>query len=354
MHVNITGSFNSTSYGGVLVNVCKALVECQHEVTYFPLHHMAIEEQVVRNYEDLWRQVTSSTFDMTAPCLKIWHQNDLAMRVGKGLMAAFSFFELDRLKPIEIAHMASQDVMLVASHWAKEVCENSGVKAQVAPLGVDTNIFRPVDLETKIINREQIQLPNKYTFYMGGKFEVRKGHDVILDLFQRAFPNNDDVQLIINSWSPNLSVEDNQEWARMLEQDNRVIVIKTRFPSQYDLSRLMSCVDCGIFPSKAEGWNLPALECLAMHIPVILNNYSAHTEFSEYCTAIEPKGMATAFDGIWFDGQCGQWSVIDEDGFVEAMRDHFYGNITHQVNDVSEKFTWHSSAQQIVKILESH
>ena len=37
--------------------------------------------------------------------------------------------------------------------------------------------------------------------------------------------------------------------------------------------------DCGLFPARAEGWNLELLEMMACGKQVIATNYSAHTEF---------------------------------------------------------------------------
>ena len=41
----------------------------------------------------------------------------------------------------------------------------------------------------------------------------------------------------------------------------------------------MSQVDCGVFPSRAEGRNLELLEMMSAGKHVITTDYSAHTEF---------------------------------------------------------------------------
>ena len=48
-----------------------------------------------------------------------------------------------------------------------------------------------------------------------------------------------------------------------------------------DVAALLADCDCGVFPSRAEGWNLGLLECMSMGLNVIATNYSAHTEFVE-------------------------------------------------------------------------
>ena len=52
-----------------------------------------------------------------------------------------------------------------------------------------------------------------------------------------------------------------------------------RVATQLDVAALLADCDCGVFPSRAEGWNLGLLECMSVGLNVIATNYSAHTEF---------------------------------------------------------------------------
>ena len=73
----------------------------------------------------------------------------------------------------------------------------------------------------------------------------------------------------------------------------------------------MCKVDCGVFPSRAEGWNLEALELMACGKNIIVTNYSAHTEFcnTENSMLVDIDDTEKAFDGIWFQGE-GNWAKI--------------------------------------------
>ena len=64
----------------------------------------------------------------------------------------------------------------------------------------------------------------------------------------------------------------------------------------------MAQTDCGIFPSRAEGWNLELLEMLACIKSVITTHYSAHTEFCDDVNSdlVEIKETELAYDGKWF------------------------------------------------------
>jgi glycosyltransferase involved in cell wall biosynthesis len=76
----------------------------------------------------------------------------------------------------------------------------------------------------------------------------------------------------------------------------------------------MAQADCGLFPSKAEGWNLPLAEMLAAGKHCIATDYSAHTEFAteENCRLIKIDRLEPAFDGRWFFGQ-GNWAHFGDD-----------------------------------------
>ena len=67
----------------------------------------------------------------------------------------------------------------------------------------------------------------------------------------------------------------------------------------------MSQTDCGVFPARAEGWNLELLEMMSCGKNVIATNYSSHTEFcnSENCMLVETTELEDAHDGKWFRGQ---------------------------------------------------
>ena len=55
----------------------------------------------------------------------------------------------------------------------------------------------------------------------------------------------------------------------------------------------MAKTDCGVFPARAEGWNLELLEMMSCNKPVIATNYSAHTEFCDdkNCMLIDIEDM---------------------------------------------------------------
>ena len=272
MNINLSAPINHTGYGVASFNILKELTN-NNSISYFPIGQPIVDTEEDYNLVTrLYQQ--GLMLDPNAPYIKIWHQFDLAQRIGNGKYYAFPFFELDTFNKQEIIHLNIPDTIFVTSNWGKEVLLNNNVKSniKVIPLGVNRNIFNEkISYSTK---------NDKYIFLNIGKWEVRKGHDILLELFLKAFPDEHDVELWIcaaektNSYS---TQEDLAKWKSIYNHPR--IKIIPGVESQQDLAKIISLSNCGIFPSRAEGWNLELLEMMSMNKPVIATNYSAHTEF---------------------------------------------------------------------------
>ena len=175
------------------------------------------------------------------------------------------------------------DAILVCSRWAAGVVASSGmsVPVVVAPLGVDRSIFHEPIGEGR--NRDQPRGPGPTIFVNNGKWEWRKGHDFLLQAFCNAFTPSDNIILKLLSRSYILSDEANDSSGAVFlgSSIGTRVQLVPRLATQLDVAALLADCDCGVFPSRAEGWNLGLLECMSIGLNVIATNYSAHTEFVE-------------------------------------------------------------------------
>lgn len=315
-----------TGYGVVGLNIVKAFHAANVDTTVFPIGaSMSNEIPNLDNEEDkiLLNELINKSFDPNSPCLKIWHQFDLALRVGKGKYIAFPFFEIDKLNIREVIHLNIPDHLIVSSNWAKEVLINNNIKVpiSVVPLAVDTNVFN------RSINSQKS--PNDpYVFIMIGKWEIRKGYDVLLEVFEKAFNADDNVELWLLGSSDKTCFTEKEmnDWHTYYKNSKLSSKIKIfpRLKTQKDVASVISQADCGIFLNRAEGWNLDLLEVMAMNKPVITTNYSAHTEFCNKNNSylIDIDSLEPAYDGKWFFGQ-GNWAHIGQkqkDQAIDYMR----------------------------------
>ena len=350
--LNLFAPMSTLGYGVVGLNLLKELNKT-HDVS------LSLIGGIDTNKEDL--EIVQSAMEkmrvfdqlVDAPCLKVWHEFSLAERVGNGPYFAFPFFEINKLDNSRINNLSSVDHIIVASAWAKEIIENTQVNkpVSVVPLGVNRSIF------TDNIN----QVSNKCVFLNCGKWEKRKGHDLLFDMFQSAFPNETDVALHMMPSNPFLPDKVRNEWERYYSSDSRVQIFR-HVPSHKEVAQIMRESNCGIFPSRAEGWNLEILEMMSMGKHIITTNYSAHTQYctSQNSTLIEIESLETAKDGLFFDGSSGEWANLDGRPFeqgVQYMREFYEQwkinpqSINQEGIKTAEKLSWSNTAQQLEEII---
>jgi hypothetical protein len=161
--LNLNCAIGKTGYGITSLNILKKLSELDIEVSLFPIGGNQVELNSENEKVILQKAFNNAqSFDSNSPCLKIWHQFDLASRIGSGHYYSFPFFEVDKLKPIEKIHLNSCDGIFVASKWGKEILQKNDISVPiyVAPLAVDLDIFKtPV----------KIKVDNAYRFFHIGR-----------------------------------------------------------------------------------------------------------------------------------------------------------------------------------------
>lgn len=345
---------NDLGYGVVSTNILSSIVK-QVEVSLFPLgpidcsvHHVESVKKALKNAE---------TYDLFAPCVRLYHQNSLAEFVGKGKHVGFPIFELDGFDVAERTHLGSCDELFVCSEWAREVLKQNGlnVPCHVVPCGVDRNIFRDTNNTIR----------GKFIIFSAGKYEYRKGHDVLPEVVRLAFDRGSGIPKDVELWvafdnpfydSPGRPT--NKEWKDRYKSilGNNVKFIP-RLHSQQELASLMNMSSAGIFLSRAEGWNLEALEMMSCGKPIIITNYSAHTEFcnndNSFLIDIDEKEVAD--DGFWFNGEKGNWAKIGKNQVeqaVEHLRTLYKERCVNEEGiKTAQKYSWENSAQQLLRKL---
>jgi glycosyltransferase involved in cell wall biosynthesis len=339
-----------TGYGVTSFNILKSLLSLGYNIDLFPIGNPQVQSQEDKNIiVDLINRA-NHLYSKNNPFLKIWHQFDLATRIGATKYGALVFFEIDKMNPIEINAMNNTDCIFVASKWAKKVLEDNNIttKIIVSPLAVDTDIF-----QTSSSTKEN---DSTYRFINIGKWEIRKGHDILVEAFNSAFTEKDDVELWMMNHNPFLNEDQNLAWQKLYSSSKLKNKIKfiPRVNTHKEVSHIIEQTDCGIFPARAEGWNNEILEVMAMDKPVITTNYSAHTE---YCTTdnsylIDIDKLVPAKDDHFFTNGFGKWAELGNkqiEQMVEHMRYVYTNNIRSNKNGLStvKQYTWDNTANII-------
>ena len=247
------GPINNLGYGISSYNLWKNLRE-NISTTLFPINEVTVEKHWYQKglVEDIKNQIH---YDPSAPCLKVWHANDMIIKpYSKNLYAGYTFFEIDKITEQEKIGYNILDIIYVPSKWAKDVLIDNGIdnnKIVVAPAGVDTQVFDFNSYNDILEDKEE-----KYIFLNIGKWELRKGHDLLVHMFNQAFTEKDNVELWMLNSNPFLSSKENQQWNNLYKNSKLgdKIQILPRLPTQKDIAKLIKLSDCGIYPSRAEGW----------------------------------------------------------------------------------------------------
>lgn len=352
--LNVVSPINQLGYGITGLNLVKAL-STKTQVSLWVIGNPEVTNQ---NDANIISSCISNRFflDFNAPCIKIWHQNDMTQFAGKGPRIGFPIFELDTFNDLEKHHLSSLDKIFVCSEWAKQVVINNininKENIYVIPLAIDQNIFKPSEPSDD----------NKTIFFNCGKWEVRKGHDILHKIFNLAFEKDDNVELWMLCNNPFLKPHEQKEWIELYTNSKLGDKIKIfpRQESQQEVYNIMAKSDCGIFPSRAEGWNLELLEMMACGKHVITTNYSAHTQFCTRNNArlVDIESLELAYDGKWFNGKCGSWAKIDDsviEHFVNHLRDihNLKQNNALKINqdalETSSLYNWDNSAKLVLQ-----
>jgi len=356
----INSPIGYTGYGVVGWNICKELYSRPDvDLTVFPITTQRFTNMPKLDSEEedqILSSMMHKSFDPKGACVRIWHQFDLAERIGTGKYIAFPFFELDTFNPRELLHLKVPDHFVVASNWAKNILISNNVNTpiDVVPLGVNTEIF-----DHKLCKDKNDDDP--YIFMVGGKWEIRKAYDVLLDVFTKAFTKDDNVELWIAASSDKTCFSEKEltDWHNyyLTSTLKEKITIIPRVKTQKDVAEKMAKADCGIFLSRAEGWNLELLEMMSMGKPIITTNYSAHTEFcnSQNSSLIEITETEPAFDGKWFFGN-GNWAKLGKDQIEQAvqyMRSMYKERKRTNPEGIKtgQVFSWKNSVDQLLKCI---
>lgn len=218
----------------------------------------------------------------------------------------------------------------------------------VVPEGVDSQRFRP---------RRGTARRRPFRFLSVGKWEARKGHEVCLAAFLRAFAAGDDVELVMRcSLNHATRVADRLTIAGLLARIPRPLRRKVRVldGDDVDMPALYASADAFVLTTRAEAWGLPILEAMASGLPCIVTDYGGHLDFCTPRNSLlcRTAGLVTARDPVYFPSPVdwGQWAQPDERHAAQLMRQVYDERGKAEAlgqrarRDAAHRWTWSRSA----------
>ncbi len=280
----------------------------------------------------------------------------------------YTFFE-NELPPAALENAKRYDLIFAGSTWCRDRLREAGIDhCEVLVQGIDPQRFFPEPAG-------EVRAPGRpFTIFSGGKFELRKGQDLVLrawKILQDKYPDMVLVTCWQNIWpdtmrsmslSPHITYTHREgDWQTIMHQlyvDNGLDperIVTLGLQDNRTLRRLYLDTDIGLFPNRCEGGtNLVLMEYMACGRPVIASNTSGHRDIVTRENAIlldelRPFNLA--------DGQgrlVARWQEADIDEIVAAV-EHAYHHreaireLGRRAGEDLEKFTWTESARALLE-----
>jgi len=174
----------------------------------------------------------------------------------------------------------------VPSAFVRECFVEGGVPADrvhVVPNGVDPDRFHPGAAPAAL------GIPDRgFKFLFVGGTLWRKGIDLLLEAYRRAFRSTDDVVLVVKDVGVASFYRDGtlrEKVKQLAASDGPPIVYIDRELPDEALPGLYTACHCLVHPFRGEGFALPVAEAMASGLPVIATGAGPVLEFADESTA---------------------------------------------------------------------
>jgi glycosyltransferase involved in cell wall biosynthesis len=228
---------------------------------------------------------------------------DLGVVRGDG-DSGLVFFEDTNLDCGSRGRGGALKTIIAGSVWNGRLLEQAGLaNVQVAQQGVDETVFYP--------GPKPGRFKGRFTVFSGGKLEYRKAQDLVLSAF-RLFLKRHPEALLAAAWHnysadaartfdppPALDGAGRPDVTGWAERNGvpRENFLDLGFVPNRALGDVLRDCDAALFPNRCEGGtNLPAMECLASGLPVILSANTGHLDLTQSvpCHALLRQGPVDA------------------------------------------------------------
>ncbi len=278
---------------------------------------------------------------------------------------------------VKIGYLAWEETVY-PEHWVKEINEN--LHGLMCISSFVTDIIKKagvkIPIQTVKIGLDESQMiPSKGTYPIKStksfKFlhistaRKRKGVDVLIKAYFKAFTKDDDVTLVIKSFPGPDNMVDSLLKEFGTEDSPEVIHINNPDLTEAELRELTASADCAVYPTRAEGFGLPIAEAMYHGVPVITTNYSGQLDFIDEASGfmIDYKlEYATGSEMVNIGARWAEPSLVD---LTHKMREVYelqkskndedkkkLENIITNAKTNVEKLTWTRTAEEALEFIK--
>ncbi len=280
----------------------------------------------------------------------------------------YTFFE-NELTANSMRNAPAYDLILAGSTWCRDRLLEKGItNCDVLLQGIDPEIFYPSD---EPANRD------RFVIFSGGKFELRKGQDLVLKAVKVLMDKYPDVFLVTcwyNLWPESLKLMEYSKhinfryrsglsWQELMNTtcvenglDPARVTVHELVPHDR-LRRLYLDTTLGLFPNRCEGGtNLVLMEYMACGRPVIASFTSGHRDVVNQGNALLLTELQDFLVRMADGNLVARWQEADFHQLVEHLeyayhnRDQLETLGRRAAGDMA-RLTWGASARRLLDIL---
>jgi glycosyltransferase involved in cell wall biosynthesis len=235
-------------------------------------------------------------------------------RLDSQVKMAYCMFESDRAPQhwVDILNKF-YDVLVVPDEFMVGIFQKSGVKIPtvVVPLGIM--------VENLLEQPARTEPHDPFTFGMSAGFWRRKNHLKLLAAFKSKFGNDPRFRLKLHGrFGPySKEVSDGVKEAGL----NNLEFTKEPLSSE-DYANFLAETDCLVVPSMGEGFSIPPREALALGIPAIVSDNTAHKTIckSGFVIPLPADKKIPAIYEVFKNAQIGNFYDCSADDLANLMK----------------------------------
>ncbi|MCX6136429.1 MAG: glycosyltransferase, partial [Ignavibacteriales bacterium] len=277
--------------------LCLGLIDAGYDVSIIPYEKDDIDPKADPRFEKIMQRTSRAVpGDVDVHVRHQWPPNLDPPKEGHWVI--MQPWEFGSLPKMWIGTMRTMvDEVWAISSFVRECYIESGLPADrvfVIPCGVNTALFNPSAEPTKLKTKKLFKF-----LFVGGTI-YRKGIDILLDAYSKAFTSSDEVCLVIKDMGGNSFYKG--QTAREVIEDLQSrpgapeIEYIEQSLSEMEMAGLYAACDCLVHPYRGEGFGLPIAEAMASGLPVIITGYGAALDFCSTANAYLLPSQKVRFD----------------------------------------------------------
>lgn len=279
----------------------------------------------------------------------------------------YTFFE-NELTEASVKNSKNYDLVIGGSSWNKEKLIEKGItNASFLIQGIDPELFYPESPK----NDSEL-----FVIFSGGKFELRKGQDIVLKavkILQQKYPNIVLINAWYNMWPQTMEMMEYSKHIKFELKGNSFTekmhhlyklngidsagIITNEIIPNTSLRQIYCTTDIGLFPNRCEGGtNLVMMEYMACGKPVVASFNTGHKDILNESNSLplkemQPLRLYSKQNELWAD-----WFEPSVDEVIEKI-EWAYNNKQEllekgkKAGEDLKNFTWQNSAKKLLEII---